>query len=274
MIPEASVKSRARRLGVDPGVIDRDHALGVVLWAMSPDLPRAGWVFKGGTCLRKCYFAEYRFSEDLDFTVVEHLISPTALALVARAAPRAAAAGVRLLTEEARTIVQNDEYGHESIEIKVPYRGALRVPNPANIQFHVSADEDIVFPAVNCALLHAYDDAAELGARTVECYALEEILAEKLRAIGGQRHYAIARDVYDIAQLVRRGTDTDAALEALPRKATRKALALDEAAARFCNRRAEYRASWESSLAYLVVDPLGFDEAFEIAAGLLDRVSG
>lgn len=25
-------------------------------------------IFKGGTCLRKCYFSNYRFSEDLDFT--------------------------------------------------------------------------------------------------------------------------------------------------------------------------------------------------------------
>ena len=27
------------------------------------------WVFKGGTCLKKCYFETYRFSEDLDFTL-------------------------------------------------------------------------------------------------------------------------------------------------------------------------------------------------------------
>ena len=26
-------------------------------------------LFKGGTCLKKCYFETYRFSEDLDFTV-------------------------------------------------------------------------------------------------------------------------------------------------------------------------------------------------------------
>ena len=26
--------------------------------------------FKGGTCLKKCYFETYRFSEDLDFTIV------------------------------------------------------------------------------------------------------------------------------------------------------------------------------------------------------------
>ncbi|HEY0410225.1 MAG TPA: nucleotidyl transferase AbiEii/AbiGii toxin family protein [Candidatus Dormibacteraeota bacterium] len=27
---------------------------------------------KGGTCLRKCYYETYRFSEDLDFTLVGH----------------------------------------------------------------------------------------------------------------------------------------------------------------------------------------------------------
>lgn len=27
------------------------------------------WVFKGGTCLKKCFFETYRFSEDLDFTL-------------------------------------------------------------------------------------------------------------------------------------------------------------------------------------------------------------
>ena len=32
-------------------------------------------VFKGGTCIKKCYFETYRFSEDLDFTLqdAEHL---------------------------------------------------------------------------------------------------------------------------------------------------------------------------------------------------------
>jgi len=29
------------------------------------------WIFKGGTCLKKCYFETYRFSEDLDFTLTD-----------------------------------------------------------------------------------------------------------------------------------------------------------------------------------------------------------
>ncbi|MDK1010892.1 MAG: nucleotidyl transferase AbiEii/AbiGii toxin family protein [Actinomycetota bacterium] len=38
--------------------------------AAAPELSET-WVFKGGTCLRKCFYETYRFSEDLDFTVIE-----------------------------------------------------------------------------------------------------------------------------------------------------------------------------------------------------------
>jgi predicted nucleotidyltransferase component of viral defense system len=34
------------------------------------DVLRDTLVFKGGTALKKCYFGDYRFSEDLDFTGV------------------------------------------------------------------------------------------------------------------------------------------------------------------------------------------------------------
>lgn len=30
---------------------------------------RDTWAFKGGTCLKKCFFETYRFSEDLDYTL-------------------------------------------------------------------------------------------------------------------------------------------------------------------------------------------------------------
>lgn len=57
---------------LDQGVIEKDYVLGWLLAgiASSPSLARS-WVFKGGTCLRKCYYETYRFSEDLDFTVIE-----------------------------------------------------------------------------------------------------------------------------------------------------------------------------------------------------------
>ena len=52
-------------------MIEKDYVIGWVLWGIGSDPSLStSWVFKGGTCLRKCYVETYRFSEDLDFTVL------------------------------------------------------------------------------------------------------------------------------------------------------------------------------------------------------------
>ena len=271
MISEAMIKARAGRLGVDPAVVDRDHALGVVLSAVAPTLADGSWVFKGGTCLRKCYFGDYRFSEDLDFTVLSSLTASAALQAVRDSAERAGALGVQLLLDQARVQTVDDDYGRASVEIKVPYRGALRMGSAQNVQFHLSSDERMAFGACKKELLHSYDDTGLSGV-LIPCYSLEEVLAEKLRAVGGQRRHAIARDVYDVAQLVRRGADVSASLEALPGKAERKGVDLGGAAAWFRGREDEYRASWMRTLAYLVIDALSFEDAFAETAAVLDQI--
>jgi len=57
---------------LDQGVIEKDYVLGWLLAGIAQhgDLRRT-WIFKGGTCLRKCYYETFRFSEDLDFTVLD-----------------------------------------------------------------------------------------------------------------------------------------------------------------------------------------------------------
>ena len=58
-----------QRLGIRWEVLERDYLLSWVLAGIGavPEL-RETLVFKGGTALKKCYFGDYRFSEDLDFT--------------------------------------------------------------------------------------------------------------------------------------------------------------------------------------------------------------
>lgn len=49
-------------------VIERDYLQSWILVGLSQvPLLLDTLVFKGGTALRKCYFGDYRFSEDLDF---------------------------------------------------------------------------------------------------------------------------------------------------------------------------------------------------------------
>src|ERR1035437_7826030 len=57
---------------LDLGVIEKDYMLGWLLAGIANhDALSRTWVFKGGTCLRKCYYETFRFSEDLDFTIVD-----------------------------------------------------------------------------------------------------------------------------------------------------------------------------------------------------------
>src|SRR5207248_1888898 len=72
VIPARELFDLRAEWSLDVGVIEKDYVLGWLLAGIAnhPDLA-ATWVFKGGTCLRKCFYETYRFSEDLDFTVVE-----------------------------------------------------------------------------------------------------------------------------------------------------------------------------------------------------------
>ena len=72
VIDRTEIIRLAGELGLTPRVVEKDYVLGWVLAGIARDdeLSRA-WLFKGGTCLKKCFFETYRFSEDLDFTVTE-----------------------------------------------------------------------------------------------------------------------------------------------------------------------------------------------------------
>lgn len=61
-----------QRAGHSSQVIERDYLLSWILAGISRTHALEGsLVFKGGTALKKCYFGDYRFSEDLDFTGFE-----------------------------------------------------------------------------------------------------------------------------------------------------------------------------------------------------------
>src|SRR5229473_3411968 len=65
---------KRQALRIQEPVIERDYVLAWLLTEMTthPVLSTA-LAFKGGTALRRVHFDEYRFSEDLDFTLVQEL---------------------------------------------------------------------------------------------------------------------------------------------------------------------------------------------------------
>ena len=76
MIEKREILAVAQQTSLTPHIVEKDYVLGWMLAGIygHEDLAES-WVFKGGTCLKKCFFETYRFSEDLDFTLIkpEHL---------------------------------------------------------------------------------------------------------------------------------------------------------------------------------------------------------
>src|ERR1700734_2456742 len=77
MIPQRNLSLLANRLAKEGGrripesVLERDYCLAWFLSALAESDLKPILAFKGGTALKRCYFGDYRFSEDLDFTLIE-----------------------------------------------------------------------------------------------------------------------------------------------------------------------------------------------------------
>src|SRR6202035_5794721 len=86
MIPQRNLSLLANRLAKEGGrripesVLERDYCLAWLLCTLAESDLKPILAFKGGTALKRCYFGDYRFSEDLDFT----LLVPTPLPEILR----------------------------------------------------------------------------------------------------------------------------------------------------------------------------------------------
>ena len=72
MINKNELLEFAKVFGLPIETVEKDYVLGWLLAGIAQEPAiNSSWLFKGGTCLKKCYFETYRFSEDLDFTLPE-----------------------------------------------------------------------------------------------------------------------------------------------------------------------------------------------------------
>lgn len=205
MIPKQEIMALAAELQLQAHVVEKDYALGWFLAGISAH-PGIGprWVFKGGTCLKKCYFETYRFSEDLDFTLqdAEHL-DEAFLAEVFEEIGEWVydACGLQLPPEARKFEVFTNPRGMQSAQGRLGYRGPLgRAGDPPRIKLDLAADEVLVLTPVQRPVHHPYTDLPADGIR-VQSYSFEEVFAEKMRALAERQR---PRDLYDVVHLYRR----------------------------------------------------------------------
>ena len=205
MILQKEIVAVAAQMGVVKSTIDKDWALGHFIDAIYsiPEL-RQKLIFKGGTCLKKCYIPDYRFSEDLDFTSIDksfiltrkHLIDITTFLKQRVEMPTHIESLKELMFEDKLTgyeaIIKFWGSDHKRNEPPPPPQRWL-----TKIKIEIILYDLMLFPVSKRDVTHSYSDRLTVNALQIHCYSIEEVVAEKMRSLI-QRSYSAPRDFYDI----------------------------------------------------------------------------
>lgn len=212
MIPKQEILQIATDTNLSAQVIEKDYVLGWILAGINRhEALKDSWVFKGGTCLKKCYFDTYRFSEDLDFTLkdashfdgnfLENVFSEISEWLYEQS-------GIELPIE--RMIFERFKPG--ACQGRIYYRGPVTPTSPKQmprIKLDLTTHEVIYEPPVMNLVNHTYSDLPK-DKIYIQCYTYIEVFAEKIRALAERTR---PRDLYDVINFFRRPESINLALE-------------------------------------------------------------
>lgn len=151
-------------------------------------------VFKGGTCLKLVYGSP-RFSEDIDFTCLRKLKEIRSV--------------FENTLKELRRVGLDGKLNKEkkfesSISYRFKYKGPLYTGKPismGNIRLDISLRKDMLLKPELLTVPSKYPDAPPF---LVSCMPIEEIFAEKIRALLKRSK---PRDIYDVWLLINKGIE-------------------------------------------------------------------
>ncbi len=149
-----------------------------------------------------CFYETYRFSEDLDFTVIEGgPESPDDLVPIFGRVSQWLfdRCGVELVVDASSFRRRHNLRGRPTTEGKIAYRGPRAPPTLPKLKIDITSDEAVVAPPDERPVFHPYSDAPAPPAR-IRTYSIADILAEKLRALAQRCR---PRDLYDVINVFR-----------------------------------------------------------------------
>ncbi|HIH16671.1 MAG TPA: nucleotidyl transferase AbiEii/AbiGii toxin family protein [Candidatus Diapherotrites archaeon] len=191
------LKRLAGKEGIPFGTIEKDYALTIILSRLGQQGFARDLFFKGGTAIKKIYFHDTRFSEDLDFTCQSTEAPKKLLQWLEKEIT-----GKQIECIKFGEIKENEETT-KSAKIRLAYSETSG--HQTSIKFDLSLREQVLLPSQTTELLEEYDQPAS----KILPMDLTEIMAEKIRALLTRK---LPRDLYDVWFLAKRHVSIDATI--------------------------------------------------------------
>ena len=250
MIDRREILDTASLVSLNAHVVEKDYVLGWMLAGIEAHAElKDSWVFKGGTCLKKCFFETWRFSEDLDFTLLNpaHIDEKFLKRVFSEIGQWVyEKTGIDTPANIENFDIYENPRGGLSCQGKIGYRGPIspQGKNIPRIKIDLTSDELLVLPPVRSAVFHPYSDAPHDGIQALT-YSYAEAFGEKIRALAERTR---PRDLYDVINLFRNASARPAAsllLDILRQKCAFKNIAIPSLAD-LAPHRADLDASWQN----------------------------
>jgi len=252
MIKPGEIQQKASKVGVRDQQIEKDYILSWILQGISQhNMLSKALVFKGGTVLKKVYFPDYRFSEDLDFTLLNDEVTNEEIFHWFLEA-------FEYILEEANIpleIIDDNEHEDGGINFYISYIGPLGgLGAHKKVKIDISRNEELQFEPVLKDVILSYSD---LEPHQLLCYSLEEVLVEKMRSVMQRMQ---ARDFFDIWYLLEiHQMDIDFYVNEFKAKCVNKGIDPAQFHLKLEQRKAQYKGRWQKSMADQIKDLPDFD---------------
>ena len=252
MIPEIEFKENARLFNVPISTIERDYAQN---WLLA-HLPKMA--FKGGTGIRKAYIDNYRFSDDLDFTLLEKSNFKDLTNKIKKAIPETKnASGIPFLDN-----IKSEEVKNGYV-INIYFRILRATGDPLKIKMDITKKENeiIINPIQKKNIIHIYSDKIN---EQINVYTLEEMFAEKVRSLFERTR---PRDLYDVWYLNKKMTFDKTLFQ---KKCKHKNVEpnIDE----LVTRKTNYEKTWKGSLQYQLPELPSATDVFDEVIEYLKKI--
>ena len=258
MLSNRLAKSGDRR--IPETVLERDYCLAWFLVALSQEALGQRLAFKGGTALKRCYFGDYRFSEDLDFTLTQETPFETI-----RKELDPVFARVRAASGIVFRYAREDRHSHSnSHTFYLGYEGPLPATAAGKeIKVDITIREKIIFPLEGRPVLRGYEEYADLPEGTsLRTYALNEIGVEKAVALMDRARNE-PRDLYDIWHLTEHAhIELEHLKGPVEEKLAFRGKKLDDVRDELSAKEARLKKLWDTRLSAQMASLPQFDEVY------------